>query len=85
MCRGTGTINSPTGLWYGKKRNRQFRRPSVPRPPLSHFLEKLAQNRGSGETRSMREIVTSTCFNLRGVCRNIRTFADDIGKFIILH
>ncbi|MGI6226014.1 MAG: hypothetical protein ACOYJ1_07175 [Peptococcales bacterium] len=69
---------------YGMERKeiRQFRRPSVPRPPLSHFLEKLAQNRGSGETRSMREIVTSTCFNLRGVCRNIRTFADDMESLL---
>lgn len=60
---------------------RKLKRQPPPRPPIAIFMERLGLYR-SGETRSFREIVNSTCFNLRGVCQNIRTFADDMENLL---
>lgn len=70
---------------YNRRNIRHYRRPPLPPPPITLFLEKITANRPvvrSGETRSMREIVSSTCYNLRGICQYIRTFADEMENLL---
>lgn len=57
------------------------RRAPMPRSPLALLLERLAPNR-SNEPRNVREMVSSTCFNLRGVCKNVRAFANDMENLL---
>lgn len=70
----------------GNRRDvRYCRRPPLPPPPITLFLEKLTANRPmvrSGETRSMREMVATTCYNLRGICQYVRTFADEMENLL---
>jgi len=61
------------------------RRRPLPPPPITLLLEKITANlpmMRSGETRSMREMVTNTCFYLKGICQFVRTFADEMESLL---